>query len=152
VARTSSRSRPAGASRRPVPAARRPVLVPFAAVFGLLVAAEDGYLTFLLSVVWAMVVPLLLALLAVAGAVLVWLGRGRGWLVLTVAAVLPLVGLLGLAVVFGLVGGGAAFLTALVLPAGPIGALVLSTRPEVRAWTTRGRPAAGDGRGRGRGR
>jgi hypothetical protein len=74
----------------------------------------------------------------VAGAVLVWLGRGRGWLVLTLAAVLPLLGLLGVAVVFGLIGGGTAFLTAVVLLVGPIGALVLATRPEVRAWTTRG--------------
>jgi hypothetical protein len=125
--------------------------VPFAAVFGLLVAAEDGYLTFLLSVVRWLVVPLLLGLLAVAGAALVWLGRGRGWLVLTVAAVLPLLGLLGVAVVFGLVGGGGAFATALVLLVGPLGALVLATRPEVRAWTTRRGVPARDGR-RGRGR
>jgi hypothetical protein len=135
--------------------------VPFAAVFGLLVAAEDGYLTFLLSVVWALVVPLLLGLLAVAGAVLVWLGRARGWLVLAVAAALPLLGLAGLAVVFGLVGGGSAFVTALVLLLGPIGALVLATRPEVRAWTTgrlpgrsprRGTAPAREGRRAGRAR
>ena len=95
-----------GAGRVPPggPARRRPGLVPFAVVFGLLVAAEDGYLTWLTSVVWWFVVPLLLGLLAVAGAALVWSGRARGWLVLTVAAVLPLLGLLGVAVVFGAAG------------------------------------------------
>jgi hypothetical protein len=140
--RRSPRPAPAGA-RRPAPVDRRPGLVPFAAVFGLLVAAENGYLTWLLSVVWWLVVPLVLGLLALAGAALVWLGRARGWLVLTVAAVLPLVGLLAVAVVFGVLGGGSAFLTALVLLVGPIGALALATRKEVRAWTTRG--AAGGG-------
>ena len=122
---------------RPVPVARRPVQVPFAVVFGVLVAAEDGYLTFLLSVVRWLVLPLLLGLLALAGAVLVWLGRARGWLVLTLGAGLSLLLLLGVAVVFGLIGGGSAFGTALVLLAGPVGALALATRPEVRAWTTR---------------
>jgi hypothetical protein len=127
--------------------ARRPGLVPFAVVFGLLVAAEDGYLTWLTSVVWWFVVPLLLGVLAVAGAALVWLGRARGWLVLTVAAVLPLLGLLGVAVVFGVLGGGWSFVTALVLLVGPVGALALATRPEVRAWTTRGtRPRRGSPR------
>ena len=171
MARTSSRSRSAPArpgprrsprpapvaSRRPAPVAQRPVLVPFAVVFGVLVAAECGYLTWLTSVVWWLVVPLLLGLLALVGAALVWAGRARGWLVLTVAAVLPLLGLLGVAVLFGILGGGTSFLTALVLLAGPIGALVLATRPEVRAWTTRGvrgrggsprrgTPSAGGGR------
>ena len=89
------------------------------------------------TVVWALAVPLVLALLAATGAVLVWLGRARGWLVLAVAAALSLLGLLGVAVVFGGLGGGSAFATALLLLTGPVGALVLATRPEVRAWTTR---------------
>jgi hypothetical protein len=136
VSRRSPRPAPAGAGR-PRPVDRRPLLVPFAVVFGVLVAAEDGYVTFLLSVVWWLLVPLVLGLLAVIGAALVWLGRPRGWVVLAVASALPLLGLLGLAVVFGLIGGGSAFFTALVLIAGPVGALLLSTRPEVRAWTAR---------------
>jgi hypothetical protein len=129
------------------------VTVPFAVVFGVLVAAECGYLTWLTSVVWWFVVPLALGVLAVGGAVLVWLGRARGWLVLAVAAVLPLLGLLGVAVVFGVLGGGWSFVTALVLLVGPIGALALTTRPEVRAWTTRHVVVRGPGvRGAGRGR
>jgi hypothetical protein len=86
---------------RPVDAspAERPLLVPFAAFFGLLVAAEDVYLAWLMWTPeigwdWFMAGPLLLAVLAVVGSVLVFAGRPRGWVVLAVAAALPLGGLI----------------------------------------------------------
>jgi hypothetical protein len=106
-------------------------------VFGLLVAGEHGYLAFLLSVTWWAVLPALLGVLAVAGSVLVWLGRGRGWLAVTVSAALLVLGLVLVAIVFGVFGGGAALAEALLLLLGPVGALALATRPPVRAWTTR---------------
>jgi len=115
----SSASRSRGTTRRsPRPAPRaadlpvteRPLAVPFAAFFGLLVAAEDLYLAWLLWTPevgwdWFMVGPLLLAVLAVAGSALVFTGRPRGWVVLAVAAVLPLAGLVVLAGFFALLGG-----------------------------------------------
>jgi O-antigen/teichoic acid export membrane protein len=116
---------------------------PFAAVFGVLVAAEYLYLGWLLYEPgtlfdWYVVVPAVLAALTVAGAVLVVLGRGRGWLVLTAGSVVLLLGLLALIVLFGALGGGAALWQALLLLIGPLGALVLTLRRPVRAWTTRG--------------
>jgi O-antigen/teichoic acid export membrane protein len=124
---------------------------PFAAVFGLLVAAEYLYLGWLLyepgtAPDWYVVVPALLAALTIAGAVLVVLGRGRGWLVLTAGSVVLLLGLLALVVLFGALGGGAALWQGLLLLLGPIGCLALTLRRPVRAWTTRvaaGRPAGG---------
>jgi hypothetical protein len=130
------------------------VLVPFAAVFGLVVAAEDGYLAWLLDFGWYLVLPLVVALAALAGAVLVWLGRRPGWALLVVAGVVSLLGLLAVAVLFALLGGGVAFVSAVLLLVGPIGCLALALRRPVRAW--RGaRPATrspGGRRGRGRAR
>jgi hypothetical protein len=114
--------------------------VPFAAVFGLLVAAEDGYLAWLLRTPevgwdWFMVVPLALAVLALAASAAVLLGRARGWLWLTIAAVLSLAGILALVVLFALLGGGQAMWSAVLLLVGPVGALFLAPRRPVREWT-----------------
>src|SRR4051812_49847543 len=61
----------------------RPVAAPFAAVFGLLVAAEDGYLGWLLWDAdpgwgWYLRLPVLLAAGALTGVVLVLRVRGLG--------------------------------------------------------------------------
>ncbi|UOY02853.1 hypothetical protein [Blastococcus sp. PRF04-17] len=151
---SSSRSRvPTRRSPRPAarpgaapPAPERPFLVPFAAVFAVLVAAEDLYLAWLLRTPetgWDAfaVVPALLAVAALVAAVLVWTGRARGWLVLAVAAVVPLVGLLGLTALFAALGGGQAMWSSMLLLIGPLGALVLALRRPVREWTT---PATAD--------
>ena len=149
---SSSRSRvPVRRSPRPAPRvaaapagpAARPQIVPFAAVFGLLVAVEDGCLAWLMWTPevgwdWFMVVPLALAVLAVAASVAVYLGRARAWLWLTVAAVLPLLGILALVVLFALLGGGRAMWSAVLLLIGPVVVLFLAPRAAVRDWT---RPA-----------
>ncbi|TFV61289.1 hypothetical protein E4P41_09725 [Geodermatophilus sp. DF01-2] len=153
MASSSSRSRaatrrsPRAAPRLPAapqPPAGRPVLVPFAAAFGVLVAAEDLYLGYLLRGPepgwrWFLLAPLLLAVWAVVGAATVWLGRARGWLVLATASVLPLLALLALAGLFGVLGDGRAAGWALLLLAGPVGCLVLAVRRPVREWTRPGR-------------
>src|SRR3954463_7902754 len=118
----------------------RPMEAPFAAVFGVLVAAEYLYLGWLLYEPgalfdWYIVVPALLAALTVSGAVLVVLGRGRGWLVLTAGSVVLLLTLLALVLLFGALGGGAALWQALLLLIGPIGCLALTLRRPVRVWT-----------------
>lgn len=115
------------------------MLVPFAAVFGLIVAAEEGYLAWLLDTRWYLVVPLLLALAAVTGAVLVQLGRRPGWVLLVVTAGITLLGLLAVTVLFALLGGGTAFWSAVLLLVGPIGCLALALRRPVRTW--RGGPS-----------
>jgi hypothetical protein len=148
AARRSPRSAPLA---RPVPPAAvvRPMEAPFAAVLGVLVAAEFLYLGWLLYepgslLDWYVVVPALLAAVTLAGAVLVVLGRGRGWIVLTVGSVLLLLTLLALVLLFGALGGGAALWQALLLLIGPIGCLALTLRRPVRDWTTRrGRRSAG---------
>jgi hypothetical protein len=127
------------ASAAPVPVAR-PVEAPFAAVFGVLVAAEYLYLGWLLYAPgsfwdWYVVVPAVLAALSVAGAALVVLGRGRGWLVLSVVAGVLLIGLLALVLLFGALGGGAALWQALLLLIGPLGCLALALRRPVREWS-----------------
>ena len=154
AARRSPRSAPLA---RPVPAAAmvRPMEAPFAAVLGVLVAAEFLYLGWLLYepgslLDWYVVVPALLAAVTLAGAALVVLGRGRGWLVLTAASVVLLLTLLALALLFGALGGGAALWQALLLLIGPIGCLALTLRRPVRAWTTRGRRRSAGGRREGR--
>jgi hypothetical protein len=120
-----------------------------AVVFGLLVAAVDGYLAWLLwtpEVGWDayLLVPLVLAVLAVAAAAAVFLGVGRAWALLAVAAVLPLLGLLAVLVLFAALGGGSALWGALALLIAPIGCLVLALRRDVRDWTRpAGRPAGG---------
>jgi hypothetical protein len=120
------------------------VAAPFAAVFGLLVAAEDGYLGWLLWDAepgwgWYLLAPAVLAVGALAGAVLVLRGRSLGRLsgsaVLAVFSLLPLVGLLGLAAFFALLGGGQAVWWALLLLVGPIGGLSLALQRPVRQWT-----------------
>ena len=144
----SSSSRSRAATRRsprpaPVvatPSGDRPLAATLAAVFGLLVAAVDGYLTWLIwtpDVGWDtyLLVPVLLAVLAVGAAVAVFLGLGRAWLFLAVAAVLPLLGLLAVLVLFAALGGGAALWGALALLIAPVGCLVLALRREVRTWT-----------------
>ncbi len=160
----SSSSRARGAARRsprpaprgpaaPPPPAERPLSATLAAVFGLLVAAVDGYLLWLLwtpEVGWDsyLLVPILLAVLAVAAAVAVFLGVGRGWLLLVVAAVLPLAGLLAVVVLFAALGGGSALWWAVALLVAPVGCLVLGSRREVRDWTRpRARRPAGGRRG-----
>jgi hypothetical protein len=54
--------------------------------------------------------------------------------VLAVAAVLPLLGLLALTVLFGYLGGGSAFWSALLLLIGPVGCLALTLQRPVRRW------------------
>jgi hypothetical protein len=137
-------------ARRPVdtPPAERPLAVPFAAFFGLLVAAEDVHLAWLLwtpEVGWDrfMAGPLLFAVLAVVGAALVFTGRARGWLVLAVAAVLPLAGLLVLAAIFAVLGGAQEVWSMLLLLVGPLACLVLALRRPVRDWTRAHRPQGG---------
>ncbi|MGX5657342.1 hypothetical protein ACWKWC_21395, partial [Geodermatophilus nigrescens] len=122
----------------------RPLTAPFAAVFGLLVAAEDLYLGWLLwepdpGLHWYVVVSAALALLALAGAALVLRGRGRGWLVLALAAVLPMLLLLASALLFGAIGDGSGVGWSLLLLAGPLGCLVLAVRRPIREWTRPGR-------------
>jgi hypothetical protein len=139
---------PSSAVRRIAPppsSPGRPLTAPFAAVFGLLVAAEDLYLGWLLwdglPAGWGryLAVSAGLALLAVVGAALVWVGRARGWLVLTVAAVLPLLLLLGVAALFGALGDDSSVGWALLLLVGPLGCLTLAVRRPIREWTLPGR-------------
>ena len=143
--------RPIGRGFAVAPAAAvRPVAAPFAAVFGVLVAAEDGCLGWLLWNTdpgwgWYLLLPAVLAVGAVTGAGLVLRGRplGRrmsGSAVLAVFCVLPLLGLLGLSVLFAALGGGSAAWWALLLLVGPIGGMALGLQRPVRNWT---RPAAG---------
>jgi hypothetical protein len=126
------------------------MLVPFAALFGVLVAVEDGYLAWLLSFGWYLVVPLVFAVVALTGVVLVWWGRRGGWQVLAVASVVPLLGLLALVVLFGVLGGGSAMWSAVLLLAGPVGALALTVQPSVRGWRRDGGPTRSVGGRRGR--
>jgi hypothetical protein len=135
----------------------RPVAAPFAAVFGLLVAAEDGYLGWLLWDAdpgwgWYLLLPAVLAAGALTGAVLVVRGRSLGRLsgsaVLAVCCLLPLLGLLGLAGFFALLGGGAAVWWALLLLVGPIGGLALALQRPVRQWTRPARVGRRPGRAR----
>jgi len=122
--------------------------VPFAVVFAVLVAGEDLYLAWLLytpETGWDpfAVVPALLAVLALLAAALVWTGRARGWLVLAVAAAMPLAGLAVLTTIFAALGGGQAMWSALLMLVGPIGALVLAVRRPIRAWTSPASPSPG---------
>ena len=152
---SASRSRaPARRSPRPAPRGvaaappERPLAVPFAAFFGLLLAAEAAYFAWLFRTPdvgwdWFVAAPLLLAVLAGAGAVLVFTGRAGGWLVLALAALVSLVGLLLVAGFFAVLGGGPAVWSTLLLLVGPLTCLVLSLRRPVREWTGRRRPQEG---------
>ena len=145
--RAATRRSPRPAPRGPVaaaPAGERPLAATQAAVFGLLVAAVDAYLTWLLwtpEVGWDsyLMAPILLGVLAVVAAVAVFLGVHRAWLLLVVAAALPLVGMLIVVVLFAVLGGGAALWGAVALLIAPVGCLVLALRRPVREWTRRGR-------------
>ncbi len=170
--RTTTRRSPraaapsSGVRRVAAPAAApgRPLLAPFAAVFGLLVAAEDVVLAWLVESPepgwtwdWSVAGASVLAVWALAGAVLVFLGRGRGWLVLALAAAVPVVLVLGATVLFAALGSGELTGWALLLLPGPLGALALSVRRPIRDWTRpgRGTPSprpAGTGRARPPGR
>jgi hypothetical protein len=140
--RAATRRSPRSVPKGPVVAAppgERPLAATLAAVFGLLVAAVDGYLTWLLwtpEVGWDayLLVPVLLGVLAVGAAAAVFLGLGRAWLVLALAAVLPLVGMLAVVALFAALGGGSALWGALALLIAPVGCLVLALRREVRDW------------------
>ena len=149
MASSSSRSRaatrrsPRAAPRRQQPPQRpvgRPVLAPFAAVFGVLVAAEYLWLAWLLrdpevGTPWFAAVPVALAVLALAGAALVVLGRTRAWVLLAAVSVVLVLCLLGTAVLFGALGLGAVVGQTLLLLVGPLGCLVLAVRRPVREWT-----------------
>jgi hypothetical protein len=149
---SSSRSRvPVRRSPRPAPRSatvaaprERPSAVPFAVVFGSVLAVEVLYLGYLLwapdhSVDRFLVVPLLLAAGAVAGSVMVLQGRRWGWAVLAVAAVLPLLALLVLVFLLGALGAGAETWAGLLLLVGPLATLVLALRRPVREWCGAGR-------------
>ena len=152
---TSSRRRvaraapsPASRARRPlgrgfVPTAPvRPMLVPFAAAFALLVAAEDGFMAWVLwgTRAWLVVAALVLGVVAVVGALLTLAGRSRGWLVLVAGSVLPLLVLLVAVLLLGYLGTGSEALLVLLLAVGPVGCLVLALQRPVRTWTTPARP------------
>ena len=131
-------------------------MVPFAVVFGLLMAAEVLYLGYLLwepapAFDWYLVVPVLVALAAVAASLLVLFGRARAWLLLAVTAVVPLVALLVLVFILGALGATAEMWSAILLTAGPLGCLILTTRRPVREWTRPGRATRSPGGRRGRG-
>ncbi len=161
MASSSSRSR-AAARRSPRTAPRqqapplpagRPVLAPFAAVFGVLVAVEYLWLAWSLrdpevATSWSVVVPAVLAVLALAGAVLVVLGRARAWVLLAVVSVVLVLCLLGAAVLLGALGLGAVVGQALLLLVGPVGCLVLAVRRPVREWTRPARATRAPERGR----
>lgn len=155
-ARVTPRRSPRAAGRTSPSLRERPLAVPFAVVFGLLMAAEVLYLGYLLwepdpSLDWYLVVPVLLAAAAVAGSLLVLGGRPRAWMVLAGAAVLPLVGLLVLVFILGALGATAETWSAVLLTTGPLGCLILATRRPVRDWTSPGRPTRSPGGRRTRG-
>jgi hypothetical protein len=145
--------RPSGRGSAAPAEPQRPLTAPFAALFGVLVAAEDLYLAWLLAQVgtgWHryLAVPVLLAVWAGVGAVLVLRAGRRGSLVLAGAAVPPLLAILGLAAVLGMLGDGGAMWSALLLLVGPAGCLTLSLGRPVRTWTRRQRAARSPGAGR----
>lgn len=155
-ARVTPRRSPRAAGRIAPALRERPLVVPFAVVFGLLMAAEVLYLGYLLwepdpSFDWYLVVPVLLAAVAVVGALLVLRGRARAWMVLAGAAVVLLVALVVLVFILAALGATAEMWSAVLLATGPLGCLVLATRRPVREWTSPGRSTRSPGRRRGRG-
>ncbi len=148
--RTAPKRSPRAAGRVPPPEPERPSLVPFAVVFGLLVAAEVLYLGYLLwepapALDWYLVVPVVVAALAGTGSVLVLLGKPRSWLLLAGTALLVLLALLVLVFLLAAFGATAEMWSAVLLLVGPIGCLVLATRPPVRRWTGRSRTTRSPG-------
>ena len=152
--RAAARRSPRAAPRQPPPRpAGRPVLAPFAAVFAVLVAVEYLWLAWLLrdpqvATSWSVAVPAVLAVLALAGAVLVVLGRARAWVLLAVVSVVLVLSLLGTAALFGALGLGAVAGQALLLLVGPVGCLVLAVRRPVRERTRPARATRAPERGR----
>ena len=152
--RAAARRSPRAAPRQqPLLPAGRPVLAPFAAVFGVLVAVEYLWLAWLLrdpevATSWSVAVPAVLAVLALAGAVLVVLGRARAWVLLAVVSVVLVLCLLGAAALFGALGLGAVAGQALLLLVGPVGCLVLAVRRPVQEWTRPARATRAPDRGR----
>ena len=150
---SSSRSRvPVRRSPRPAPRGgnvttaprERPSAVPFAVVFGGLLTVEVLYLGYLLwepdpSVDRFLVVPLLLAAAVAVGSLMVFQGRRRGWAVLALAALLPLVALLVFVFLLGALGGGGQLWAGVLLLVGPLATLVLALRRPVREWCGGGR-------------
>lgn len=143
--RRSPRAAARTAARTAVAAVpERPTVVPFAVVFAVLVAAEDLYLARLLWTPetgwdWFILAPAALGVLALTASVLVYQGRSRAWLVLALAAVLPLIGLLVIAALFAALGGGQAMWMAVLLCIGPLTCLVLALQRPVREWSGPGR-------------
>lgn len=136
--RRSPRPAPRAADVR-TPSRERPPAVTFTAVFGLLLTVEVLYLGYLLwqpapSVDRFLVLPLMMAALSVVGTVLVLTGKRWGWVVLAVAAVLPLAALLVFVFLLGALGGGAQLWAGVLLLVGPLTTLVLTLRRPVREW------------------
>ena len=151
---------PSTSLRRPGRAAtnvsERPPVVPFAVVFGLLSAAEALYLAWLSgwphpTLDWFVLGPVVLAVAAAVGAVLVLRGRARGWLVSVLASGLLLVGVLAVVALLAALGDWPDMWTATLLLVGPVVALVLNARRPVRDWTTRGSAVRSPGGRRGPG-
>jgi hypothetical protein len=151
-----ARRSPKAAPRSAPVVAERPLQVPFAAVFGLLVTVEALYLAWLLwepdpGLYWFVAVPALLAVAALTGSVLVFLGRGRGWLLLAVTGAVQMLVMLALVLLFGALGGGQALWWAVLLLVAPVGCVVLTLQRPVRAWSSpvrASRPAEGARRAR----
>jgi hypothetical protein len=138
AARRSPRAAPV---RRAVAPAGRPDLVPYAAVFGLLTAGVVLYLGRLLlqgdeDAGLLLAVPSVLAPAVVAGVALVWRGVRGGWALLAVASLVPFLGILFVAFLFGALGATGDMRLALLLAVAPLTSLVLALRAPVRAWCT----------------
>jgi hypothetical protein len=125
-------------------------------IFGFLLAVEVLYLGWL---VWEpepavdrfLLVPVVLAVAAAVGSVLVLQGRRGGWVVLAVAAVLALLVLAGLVLLLGALGGTGTMWAATLLLVGPLVTLVLALRRPVREWCRTGRASRSPGGRRGAG-
>ncbi|SEO96748.1 hypothetical protein [Trujillonella endophytica] len=133
-------------------APQRPLTVPFAVAFAVLVALEELYLGWLVwapdrELHWFVLLAVAAAVWALAGAVLVHRGRPRAWLVLAAASTVPLLFLLGLALLFGALGGAEEVWWALAMLVGPVGCLVLSAGRPIREWTAPRRGVPGPRRG-----
>jgi O-antigen/teichoic acid export membrane protein len=103
-------------------------------------AVEVLYLGYLLwepapALDWYLVVPLVVAAVAVVASLLVLRGRARAWMLLAGVAVVPLVALLVLVFILASLGATAEAWSAVLMTTGPLGCLILATRRPVREWT-----------------